>query len=110
MGNSIPRSGRADQFSNRRSTGILPVAERHGQDARATPDFVTQLEELIGPARSGPIAAIPEMKYNHGGAAESLAVWRWGGETNEPVFAGSGAQAENPRPGHFQALARQLTP
>ncbi|MGB7733127.1 MAG: hypothetical protein WBL72_05475, partial [Thermoguttaceae bacterium] len=29
--------------------GILPVAEKHGQDARATPDIVTELEQLIGP-------------------------------------------------------------
>ncbi len=27
-----------------RGTGILPVAEKHGQDARATSDIVTQLE------------------------------------------------------------------
>ena len=30
--------GRADQFSTLRGTGILPVAEKHGQDARATPN------------------------------------------------------------------------
>ena len=35
---------RANQFSNLRSTGILPVAEKHGQDARATANVVTQLE------------------------------------------------------------------
>ena len=28
---------RASQFSSVRSTGILPVAEKHGQDARALP-------------------------------------------------------------------------
>ena len=37
------RTGKADQFSNLRGTGILPVAE-HGQDARATSNIVTQLE------------------------------------------------------------------
>ena len=46
-------NGRADQFSNLRGTGILPVAEKHGQDARATPNGVTQLEQLIGPAVNG---------------------------------------------------------
>ena len=42
-------SVRADQFSNLRSTSILPVAEKHGQDARATPIAVTRFEQLIGP-------------------------------------------------------------
>jgi hypothetical protein len=32
---------RADQFFNFRGTGILPVAEKHGQGARATPNDVT---------------------------------------------------------------------
>jgi hypothetical protein len=41
---------RANQFSNLRSPVILPVAEQHGQDVCATPDVVTQLEQLIGPA------------------------------------------------------------
>ena len=39
--------GRADQFSNLGGTGILPVAEKHGQDARTTANRVTQLEQLI---------------------------------------------------------------
>jgi hypothetical protein len=43
---------RADQFSSSRSTGILPVVEKHGQDARATPSAGTQFEQLTGPDRS----------------------------------------------------------
>ena len=39
----------ADQFSILRSTGILPVAGKRGQDARATPNAVAQFEERIGP-------------------------------------------------------------
>jgi hypothetical protein len=34
-------AARADQFSNFRGTGILPVAGKHGQDARATMNGVT---------------------------------------------------------------------
>ena len=48
--NSRPLRPGADQFSNLRSTGILPVAGKHGQDARATMKDVTQLKQLIGPA------------------------------------------------------------
>ena len=58
---------RADQFSNLRSTGILPVAEKHGQDARATPNAVTQVGQLIGPGgfrRS--LVAAPKGSYNLG--------------------------------------------
>jgi hypothetical protein len=40
---------RADQFSNFRGTGILPVAKKHGQDARATANDITQLKQLISP-------------------------------------------------------------
>jgi hypothetical protein len=46
---------RADQFFNSRGTGILPVAGKHGQDARATTNDVTQLEKLIGPGSLAPI-------------------------------------------------------
>jgi hypothetical protein len=34
-------SPKADQFSTSRGTGILPVAGKHGQDARATANGVT---------------------------------------------------------------------
>ena len=42
----------ADQFSNSCGTGILPVAEKHGQDARATINGVAQPKQLIGPPHS----------------------------------------------------------
>jgi hypothetical protein len=48
----LSKALRADQFSNFRGTGILPVAEKHGQDARATPNDVTQLKQLIGPGKA----------------------------------------------------------
>ena len=55
---TVPRPARADQFSNSRGTGILPVAGKYGQDARTTTDGVTQLEKLIGPARPACAVAI----------------------------------------------------
>ena len=42
--NNLTHKYKADQFSTSRGTGILPVAEKHGQDARATSNIVTQLE------------------------------------------------------------------
>lgn len=44
-----------DQFSNLRGTGILPVAEKHGQDARATENGVTELQQLVDPGGKLPV-------------------------------------------------------
>ena len=58
---------RADQFSSLRSTGILPVAEKHGQDAHATPSAGTQFEQLTGPKRQSGHLRSPNQRVEYRG-------------------------------------------